>query len=406
MQKSLPKLNDATLQHSQRVAAFIAQHIQRSPKRCIPFSEFMRLALYAPGLGYYSSGQQKFGASGDFITAPLVSPLFAQCISHAIGPMLQQLGGADILELGPGDGTLMCQLLCALQQAGTLPRHYYCLELSAELQQRQRAMLQEKCPQHIDRVIWLQSLPATPMRGVILANEVLDAIPVERIRWHKQQLQQCMVALEDQHSDAPIFTWQYQASSLELNNAVKTIQSQLDAIPAEVDYYTEISLQIPAWLASLSQSLDRGSILFLDYGYPQHEYYHWQRTAGTLMCYLRHHAHDNPLLYPGVQDITAHINFTSLAYKAHDLGMSIDMYASQAEFLYAFGLADAITQAQHKVSATEQYQISKAIQTITAPQHMGEQVKVMALSKGLTQHHPYRIEASNHDRRHQLAGLE
>ena len=351
MHKPPLELDDATLQHSQRVATFIAQHIQRSAKRCIPFSEFMRLALYTPGLGYYSSGWQKFGASGDFITAPLISPLFATCISHAIGPMLEQLGDADILELGPGDGTLMCQLLSALEQAGTLPRHYYCLELSAELQQRQRTMLQEKCPQHIDRVIWLQSLPATPMRGVILANEVLDAIPVE---------QQCMVALEDRHSDAPIFTWQYQAPNLELNNAVKTIQPQLDAIPAEVDYYTEISLQIPSWLASLSKSLDRGSILFLDYGYPQHEYYHWQRTAGTLMCYLRHHAHDNPLLYPGAQDITAHINFTSLAYKAHDLGMSIDMYASQAEFLYAFGLADAITQAQHKVSATEQYQISKA----------------------------------------------
>jgi SAM-dependent MidA family methyltransferase len=336
----------------------------------IPFAQYMNLALYAPGLGYYSAGSRKFGAEGDFVTAPEVSPLFSQCLSRQCAQVLAEVGG-DILEFGAGTGTMAADILLQLERMEALPPHYLILELSAELQQRQRRTLEQKAPHLLGRVQWLEQLPAS-FRGVVLANEVLDAMPVHRVLHRDGQWQELAVGWDGQR-----FCWQ--AVPLQ-DSAVAARLKGLDNLPEP--YTTEVCTHADAWIAQLGDMLQAGLILLIDYGFPRHEYYHPERSQGTLMCHYRHRAHDDPFVYPGLQDITAHVDFTAVAEAALPAGLSVYGYTSQAIFLLATGLEQAMEGVE---DAEQQYRLAQQIKTLTLPSEMGELFKVMALGKGLAE---------------------
>lgn len=405
LRTALPQLDPCLQQHSDACAAYISKKIA-AHGGSMTFAEFMQSALYAPQHGYYRNAYPKFAADGDFITAPDISPLFAKCLARSLAALFTPCGKKHILELGPGNGSLLVQLLLALEALDALPTHYYCLELSAELQQRQQQRLQQHCPHLVKRVQWLQQLPHG-FCGVVLANEVLDAMPVERFHWQHHTLQQYFVGCgQASDSQATEFCWQLKPAHHNLTHAITPIKHLLEALDPEQPYTSEINLWHAPWLESLSQSMQQGIVLLIDYGYPQAEYYHPQRDQGTLTCFLQHRQHANSLLYPGAQDISAHVDFTHIANSADQAGFDIAHYTSQAQFLYDCGLAELLQ--QHNHNPAQQYQQSQQIQTLTAPQQMGETVKVMCLTKqladdvDLSQHPGFSLQS---DRRHQLAGL-
>lgn len=417
----LPPLPAEQTAHSAQCQAWIQQQIIAAGGS-VSFAQFMQWALYAPELGYYRSGKQLFGASGDFITAPGISPLFAESIAHSLAPLLKQ-PQQKLLELGPGDGTLASQLLLALEALDALPQYYYCLEISAALKARQQHNIQQQCPHLYKRVQWITSLPKSGFQGAILANEVLDAMPCEGFLYQDQQFYQLMVELKKSipKNKQAITKNQPLNYNLELSQhelalsrrpAPATLQKALQAIkklwqqvPVASPYLSEINLQHNAWIHSLAESLESGIILLFDYGYPRHEYYHPQRSQGTLSCFYHHHQHNNPLLYPGCQDITAHVDFTAIAEAAYEAGLELRGYTSQAQFLYATGLAQRLTPHPDPV---QQYRLSQQLQLLTSPAEMGERVKVMALSKQLQmpwEEHPASGFSLDNDRSHQLGGM-
>jgi SAM-dependent MidA family methyltransferase len=336
----------------------------------LSFADYMAEALYAPALGYYSGGSHKLGAAGDFITAPLLSPLFAATLATPIADVLTQIGG-DLLEFGAGSGDLAADLLLALEQRHTLPDRYLILDLSGELRQRQHATIAARAPHLADRCHWLDRMP-TRLHGVVIANELLDAMPchlfalaeegaVERtITWHDDRL-----------------IWSQRPPPPPLATALDALLASLPPLP--VGYHSEINLNYAPWLATLSTALQRGVILLIDYGFPRHEYYHPQRSQGTLMCHYRHHAHSDPLWLVGLQDITAHVDFTAVAEAASDSGLQIAGYTSQAAFLLANGITDHL--AAWPGDERSRLSASNAVKRLTLPHEMGELFKVMALGK-------------------------
>ncbi len=370
----LPAPGTEARAHSETLHRLIQQEIMAAGGH-IGFAHFMQLALYAPGLGYYSAGLHKFGAAGDFVTAPELGTLFARCLAQQCLPLLQELGEADLLEVGAGSGALATDLLLALESRRQLPRHYYILEVSADLRERQARQLHERAPHLAARVHWLDSLPAQPLRGIVIANELLDAMPVERFRIDAQGgVQQWCVAWQGEE-----FVWRLASADAALANRVL---SRLDTTSLPTGYTSEINLQAEAWLRSLAGHLAAGAILLIDYGYPRAEYYHAQRTDGTLLCHYRHRAHANPLTLVGLQDITSHVEFTALAEAGTEAGLTLLGYTSQAAFL----LANGITQlAEHSAGADARAQIvlAQEIKKLTLPQEMGEVFKVMAFGRDL-----------------------
>ncbi len=363
-----PRLSVPERQHSERLAGLIREQIDRAGGS-IPFTRFMELALYAPGLGYYSGGAEKFGVAADFVTAPELSPRFARCVARQCEEILRRLSGGDVLEAGAGSGALAVGLLRQLEARACLPERYLILELSAELQQRQAELIEQGLPQLYPRVQWLQALPAE-LRGVVLANELLDAMPVHRFRVTERGIEELYV-----RSVAPGFAWSAQPATAALADRAQAL-----ALPP--GYVSELNLHAEAWVRSLADALRAGVLLLIDYGFPRAEYYHPQRHDGTLMCHYRHHAHDDPLILVGLQDISAHVDFTALAEAGTEAGLALLGYTSQAAFLLATGLAEDAA-APDPARLPEQLERAREINLLTSPAEMGELYKVMALGRGI-----------------------
>ncbi len=336
----------------------------------IDFSRFMELALYAPGRGYYSGGQQKFGATGDFITAPELGSLFARCLAQPCRQALAAVGGGDILEAGAGTGALAADLLLALETLDSRPRRYLILELSAELRARQAETLKQKAPHLLGRVRWLDALPGNGFCGVMLGNELLDAMPVERFRVTATGLQQLQVGWDNGQ-----FAWRERPADA-------AIQQRIDPLRLPAGYASEINFRADAWVCSVAERLAAGVLLLIDYGFPRAEFYHPQRTAGTLMCHYRQRAHADPLIFPGLQDITAHVDFTAIAEAGRAAGLELLGYTSQAAFLLDSGL-EKIVAASNPDDARAHLALTQQVKKLTLPHEMGELYKVIALGRGL-----------------------
>jgi len=341
----------------------------------IPFSRYMELCLYAPGLGYYSAGQRKFGAGGDFVTAPEVSPLFGRSLARCCAAALQQTAGGDVLEFGAGSGRLAVDLLGELDGLGCLPQRYFILERSADLQQRQQQLLRHELPQLLERVVWLERLPPAGFRGVMLANEVLDAMAVERFRWQGTAASQFFVV-----QDNTGFKWLERAAETPGLLAAIDVLAGTCGLPA--GYVSEINLSLGPWVRSVAGRLEGGLLLLVDYGYERNEYYHPQRSSGTLMCHYRQRAHADPFLWPGLQDITAHVDFTAVAEAATAAGLAVSGYTTQAWCLLDCGL-DGLLQAAGPTDSTAYLQLAQQAKTLILPGEMGERFKCMALTRGI-----------------------
>jgi len=331
----------------------------------------MEMALYAPGLGYYVAGAGKLGWAGDFVTAPEISPLFGRTLAGQVADILAQTAG-DVLELGAGSGALALAVLEELQARNCLPEQYRILEVSPELKLRQRQLFQQSLPRLADRVEWITSLPQR-FNGVILANEVLDALPVHLLAWLREGLHECCVTTKGER-----FGWAHRR--LHAGALLKAAE----ALKIEAPYQSEVSVAVPALIRTLAGALDRGVLLFVDYGFGRREYYHPQRNRGTLMCHYRHHAHDDPFLYPGLQDITAHVDFTSVAETAIEAGLQLLGYTTQAQFLINCGIVDLLAHARDGQPAGY-LPLAAGVQKLVSPAEMGELFKVIALGRGVQQ---------------------
>jgi len=350
--------------------AELVEVIRREIEACkgsIPFSRFMELALYAPGLGYYATAAPKFGPAGDFVTAPELGPLFARCLARQCAQIFAELGGGDILEGGAGSGALAAELLLELERLESLPRRYYILELSAALRNEQEQTLRRRAAHLLDRVQWLERLPTEQLRGVIIANELLDAMPVERFRVRATNIARLAV---DWTRDG--FAWREQPADTSITERVSPI-----ALPP--GYESEIGFAAEGWVRSVADSLAAGALLVVDYGFPRAEFYHPQRAGGTLMCHYRHRAQPDPLVRVGLQDITAHLDFTAIAEAAHEAGLAILGYTSQAQFLLGCGLASLAPAAEDDTAGHRAREIGR----LTLPHEMGELFKVLAAGRGL-----------------------
>lgn len=367
----LPTPSAEALAHSERLAALIRKEIATAGGR-VGFDRFMELALYAPGLGYYSAGSRKFGEAGDFITAPELSTLFSRCLARQCAEVLAVINDGAILEFGAGSGVMAADILAELAALESLPTCYYILELSAELRIRQQETLREKVPDLAARVVWLDGLPEAGFRGVVLANEVLDAMPVHRFRIRNGAPLELYVVQEGEG-----FTLQEGEPGEELAASLAKLLRQTDLAEG---YESEMNLRAEDWVRSLADFLDQGVALLIDYGFPRSEFYHPQRNRGTLMCHFRHRAHDDALVVVGLQDITAHVDFTAVAEAAAEAGLSVRGYTSQANFLIANGLTGLLSEAQKDVR--EHLTLAAQVKRLTMPGEMGELFKVMALSRG------------------------
>ncbi len=357
-----------------RVLRFIRAQIEAGGGT-ISFAQFMAQALYAPGLGYYSAGAQKFGEAGDFVTAPEISPLFGRTLARQVQPILAQLRTPVVLELGAGTGALAEQVLFELAAREALPDAYWILEPSAELQQRQRERLCASLPEEVfARTQWLQQIPEAAFEGVVLGNEVIDALPCVLLEKTEVGVVERVVALEDEQ-----LAWSSVPLSSQAEEARSSISAQLqDAWP--IGYVTELRTNLHDWIAALAAPLQKGAMFWFDYGYGRREYYHPDRVQGTLRCFYRHRAHDDPFFWPGLQDITAHVDFTALAAAAHEAGLQVAGYAAQAGFLLAGGILGMAERSEDPRVLAEQ---SRALQVLLMPGQMGELIKVMALTRDI-----------------------
>jgi len=369
-----PAPSPQALQLSAELSTVIRKEISAAGGS-IPFSRYMELCLYAPGLGYYSAGQRKFGAGGDFVTAPEISPLFGRCLASTCRTVLESMHGGELLEFGAGSGQLAIDLLGELERMACLPGRYLILERSAELRQRQQQALQRELPQLFDRVVWIDTLPQAGFRGVMLANEVLDAMAVERFQWDGKA-----AGLFHVRCEGNSFQWELQQQQNETNVAVESLASSCQLQPG---YISELNTALPAWLQSVAATLQEGVMLLIDYGYPRHEYYHPQHSSGTLMCHYRQRAHDDPFLWPGLQDITAHVDFTAVAEAALEANLEVSGYTTQAFFLLDCGLDDLLQQAGPTESMSYM-KLAQQAKTLILPGEMGERFKCIALTRGMT----------------------
>lgn len=348
----------------------IRQEIQAG-EGSIPFSRFMELALYTKDLGFYSGKNEKFGEGGDFITAPEISPLFAKCIAQQCCQIFAVLSTRQFLEIGAGSGIFAKILLLELERQNSLPENYFIFEISDALRERQKDFLKKECAHLFSRIHWLDSLPKEKISGIIFANEVMDALPVHRFRIENNKVIERSVTCENDH-----FTWKNTIPSLELENAVKTIHSECE-LPSQ--YESEISLLLPSWIKSLADCLSHGVLLLFDYGYGRKEYYHPERSEGTLTCFHQHQKNTDPFVHIGAQDITAHIDFTKVAESAVDAGLLFKGYTTQAAFLFATGLVELAE--SNSLSEIERYQQAQSIKTLTLPSEMGETIKAIGFAK-------------------------
>lgn len=361
----LPALSVDEARHSQAVERLIRQRIAANGG-WLSFEELMDLALYEPGLGYYSAGSAKLGAAGDFVTAPELSDAFSRCVANQCAEVLATVGGG-ILELGAGSGRMAAAILESLAALGAAPERYEILEVSADLRERQRSRVAQLPESLRSRVTWLDRLPPTPIKGLMLANEVLDALPCKRFVIRGGMARELGVAVDARGVLVEV----------EKDAAYGRIAAELPvALPD--GYRSEVCPRVAPWIASLADRLEQGVLLLFDYGLPRAHYYHPQRDRGTLRCHFKHRAHDDPLINLGVQDITAWVDFTAVAESAVDVGLDVLGFVTQAAFLLGAGIEEQMLSNQ---SAVEQARWAHDARQLLLPGEMGETFKVMALGK-------------------------
>ena len=365
----LPEPDAGARAHSERVSTAIRAAIT-SAGGYLPFARYMDLALYAPGLGYYAAGARKLGASGDFVTAPEMTPLFATALATQVATILAVTSRREIVELGGGSGRLAADLLNALASRNELPSRYAILEVSPDLAERQRATLARDAAQHLDRVAWIDALPQT-IDGALIANEVLDAVAPHVVARRDGGYVERGVAWDEERR---AFAWAERPAEARL--------AQLAAarFPAEGDYLSEINPAAEALVEDVGRRMIAGAALFIDYGFPAAEYYHPQRSEGTLRCHYQHRVHDDPFAWPGLTDITAHVDFTAIAEAGERGGQDVAGFTGQAAFLMGCGILDALA-ATGSPETLAYIRAAAQVQKLLAPSEMGELFKVLALAK-------------------------
>jgi len=369
----LPELTPDEAAHGARLEARVREEIARAGG-WISFARFMQLALYEPGLGYYSAGAHKLGAAGDFVTAPEVAPVFSRCVAVQCEEVLRTLGGGDVLELGAGSGVMAAALLEELERRDALPRRYLILDVSADLRERQRATLAAAAPRLLARVEWLDRLPEA-FTGVVVANEVLDAMPVERFVVRGGAVNALGVTWQLGRLE-----WSEARAPAALSAGARAIERETGAAWPE-GFASEINLGLGDWLAALAGSISRGVLLFVDYGLPRRELYAAERRAGTLLCHFRHRFHDDPFTRLGLQDITAWVDFTAVADAGASTGLDLAGYTTQAHFLIGNGIGEFIADVA-QLDVVSRVNLSRQAMVLTLPGEMGERFKAIALAKG------------------------
>ena len=369
-ESKLGQPDTAASHHSAAVAAFIRERID-SAGGVLPFDEYMEAVLYAPGLGYYAAGSRKFGPGGDFVTAPELGPLFGQCLAREVGPVLASLKQACVLEFGAGSGALAVSLIEALSTLDQLPERYCILEVSPDLRERQRKRLEPIANQHGLDIEWLERMPDAPLEGVILANEVVDAFPVTRFRVLNGKPVRAGVCI-----DGDGFAWDWID---DLGNDQSTM-NLVRQYQLKEGYTSEVCPRTRAWMGALASALQRGVVLVIDYGFPAAEYYLPERSEGTLRCHYQHQAHNDPLIYPGIQDVTSHVDFSALADAGCESGLEVLGYTSQEAYLLGLGLLE-LASPQPNDDERQILKTAAEVKELILPSQMGEAFKVMAFGK-------------------------
>jgi SAM-dependent MidA family methyltransferase len=342
----------------------------------LPFSAFMQAALYEPGLGYYMAGGAIFGGAGDFVTAPELSPLFAGCLAAAVDPVLAAIDGDEVLEFGAGSGRLAAELVAALARRGRAPRLYRIVEPSALLRDRQRSLL-ERAPCGTTAFEWLDTPPRDPWSGVAIANEVVDALPVDRFRVTHGGCEAIGVVCGN-----GAFRWQARPASPAVAAGVAALQQHLPvALPP--GYVSELRLGQAEWLKQATAALTRGAFFAIDYGLPRAQYYHASRDGGTLCGFRRHRRVEDPLAAPGTQDLTAWVDFSRLAEEGRATGLELAGFATQAHFLLETGIEPELARLVEATPEGERAAHRQVAATLLLPGEMGERFKVMALARGI-----------------------
>lgn len=368
-ESALPTPSPEAAAHSAQLAEHIANTICDEGD-WIAFSRYMELALYAPGLGYYAAGARKFGPEGDFVTAPELTPMFARCIAMQALQVLEATGG-DILELGPGSGALAADLFDELNAQGKAPKRYLLLEVSPELRARQRERLEKRFPHDMDHFVWIDRLPEK-IRGLAIANEVLDVVPFSMLRRTGNEILERGVILSEAgfaFDDAPL-------PDGDLKRRAQTVFP-----PGDYDYLSEVSFAAEGLVRTIASSLESGVALFIDYGFPEREFYHPQRSMGTMRCHYRHRFHGDPFFMPGLQDITAHVDFSAMARAAESGGAEVYGFTTQAYFLISCGLA-VLVSAGDPTATLSRLKGTSVVHRLINPAEMGELFKVLALGRG------------------------
>jgi SAM-dependent MidA family methyltransferase len=367
----LPPPSAAEREHSQRLVAHLVHAIAEA-EGWISFADYMHAALYAPGLGYYAAGAHKLGAAGDFVTAPELTPLFGRALAAQLAQVLPRVARGEIVEVGPGSGRLAADILTALAEWDALPARYLLLEVSPDLRERQRQRLVTHIPEFLHRVHWIDALPES-WRGAVIANEVLDAVPAHLVARRDGEWFERGVTVDATTSLA------FADRSLAPGMLRTMAQSRF---PAAGDYVAELNPAAEALVTTLGERCELGLMLLVDYGFPEAEYYHPQRDAGTLMAHYRHHALADPFFYPGLSDITAHVDFSAVARASVAGGMTVAGFATQAQFLVACGVLDGLAGCGDPESM-DYLRAASAVHKLTSPAEMGELFKVLALTRGL-----------------------
>jgi len=374
--RPLPAPDEADVLRVKPLVEYLAREIRSSGGK-IPFSRFMELALYTPELGYYLSSHAIFGTQGDFITAPEMTPIFSRCIARQIENILNNLNGGDILEFGAGVGTMACDILMELETLSSLPENYYISEISPRLRERQKTRISTYAPHLLERVSWIQDLPSD-FKGIILGNEILDAIPPHRVRLNESGNHQELFVTYNNGE----FEWLAdECSTQEIQDAATAIYKKYGE-HITTPYDTEINFQSLDWIENIANCLSEGLILLIDYGFNENEFYRAERKDGSLMCHYKHCAHNDPLTHIGLQDITSHVNFTAIAERAFDSGLTVSGYTSQSYFLISCGLDELLSEID--INDTKLFiQETQPIKALILPDEMGELFKVIGLTKNI-----------------------
>ncbi len=372
----LPAPTNEERELSHQLIQQISKEIEQTTQQSIPFRRFMEMALYEPQLGYYVAGKHKLGHQGDFTTAPEISPLYSRCIAQQCQSVLSELGNnsAEILEFGAGSGAMAAEILRYLDEQKTLPKQYLILEVSPDLIARQKQHFSHKIPHLMGHIQWITTLPKN-FNGVILANEVLDAMPVDLFSIINNEIYEQRIGFDGT---------QLTVHDRPAPNTLAAVINNLSIKPHNNSYTSEVNPMIFPWLHAVAESLAQGIIILIDYGYTRQEYYHPDRNIGTLLCYYQHRAHGDFLYYPGLQDITANVDFTAVAEAADEAGLTVLSFTPQATFLIANGLEQHLIQALER-EPNKHYQLAQQVRTLTLPAEMGEHFKVMIVGKKINE---------------------